>query len=186
MGADSSPESGKRQPAAFLDRDGVLIHDEGFIGEVARMRWIDGACRAVRRLNERGYLVFIVSNQSGVARGHFSEADVDAIHAEIFRIMGENGARIHDARFCPYHPDGTIESYARISDWRKPEPGMILDLMQCWPVAREESFLIGDRDTDIAAARAAGIQGFLFEGGDLDTFVQACLTELDARANQWD
>jgi D-glycero-D-manno-heptose 1,7-bisphosphate phosphatase len=163
------------RPAVFFDRDGVLNHDVGFLYEAAKFEWMDGAREAVRLVNDAGYFAFVVTNQSGVARGFYEESDVQALHRWMADELAAVGAHIDAFEYCPDHPEAAIERYRRDSARRKPGPGMITDLMKRFPVAADRSFLIGDQERDLEAARAAGIRALLFRDGNLATFVREAL-----------
>ena len=164
-----------RRPAAFLDRDGVLIEDTGYPHDPAAVRWIAGAPEAVARLNRAGFFIFVVTNQSGVARGLYPEGQVGVLHRWMSERLAEAGARIDAFEHCPHHPEAPLPAYRRDCRRRKPAPGMIEDLMRAWPVERTGSLLVGDKPGDVAAAEAAGIPGHLFRGGDLDAFLRDVL-----------
>lgn len=160
-----------RRPAAFLDRDGVLNRDSGYPHCPADIEWTTGAFEAIKLLNDAGYFVFVVTNQAGVAHGYYDEAAVHALHEWMAAQLAARGAHVDAFRYCPNHPSATVERYRLSCQHRKPEPGMILDLLAEWPVDIGRSFLVGDRSTDVAAAEAAGLPGHIFPGGDLRHFM---------------
>jgi D-glycero-D-manno-heptose 1,7-bisphosphate phosphatase len=163
------------RPALFLDRDGVLNHDHGYVGFQKDWNWIDGALDAVRLATSKGWHVFIVTNQSGIARGKYTEDDARALLAWVAEEARRHGGTIDDTRYCPYHPDGTVPEYTRASDWRKPAPGMLLSLIESWRLSPERCVMVGDQPIDAQAAAAAGVRGFVFPGGNLANFVAAIL-----------
>ena len=155
--------SDKQRPAAFLDRDGVLNIDHGFIHKPEQLQWIEGAPEAVRLLNDAGYFVIVVTNQSGVARGYFDEAAVRSLHAVMQDRLAQYGAHIDAFYFCPHHPEGTVKALAVRCLCRKPKPGMLEQAARDWPIDKRNSFLIGDKVDDMAAAAAFDIRGFKFD-----------------------
>jgi D-glycero-D-manno-heptose 1,7-bisphosphate phosphatase len=162
----------RHRPAAFLDRDGVLNLDTGYTHRPEDLAWVEGAREAVLRLNEAGYYVIVVTNQAGVARGLYAESDIARFHEAVQEDLAAYGAHIDAFYHCPFRAEAVVDAY-RHSDHpdRKPNPGMLLRAMQAWPILREESFLVGDRPSDIEAARRASLHGHLFTGGNLDAFV---------------
>ncbi len=160
------------RPAAFLDRDGVVNHDSGYVHRPDQFIWNQGAIEAIRWLNDAGYYVFVITNQSGVARGYYTEAAVHELHVWMQQELQNHGAHIDAFEHCPFHPEATVEVYRRNSDLRKPGPGMITKLQRGWATAASGSFLVGDRETDIAAAAAAGIPGHKYSSGNLLEFIK--------------
>lgn len=167
--------SNKRRAAVFMDHDGVLNIDHGFVHKIEQFEWTAGAIEAVKLINDSGRYAFLVTNQSGVARGIYAEDQIGVLHNHVQRMLRAHGAHFDDIRCCPYHPDGTVPEYTRTSPWRKPEPGMILDLMEHWPIDLPGSMLIGDKPSDLAAAAQAGIKGHLFSGPNLLDFISPLL-----------
>jgi D-glycero-D-manno-heptose 1,7-bisphosphate phosphatase len=152
------------EPAIFLDRDGTLVLDDEHAGNPAQVRIIDGVSAALRRLRDAGFRLVVATNQGGVARGRFTEADVDAVHARVGELIdASTGLKRTIDRFyyCPFHPKGTVASYAREHPWRKPKPGMLLQAAQDMELDLEASWLVGDSPRDIAAGRAAGLRTIL-------------------------
>jgi len=160
------------RPAIFLDRDGVLNEDQGYVHRWADFRWITGAREAVAAFNRAGWLTIVVTNQSGVGRGYYTEADMHALHARMSEELALSGARIDAFYFCPHHPDAPDLAYRHPDPPdRKPNPGMILRALAEWPIDRARSILVGDKDSDMEAAQRAGVRSLHFRGGDLAAFL---------------
>nr|WP_321509194.1 HAD-IIIA family hydrolase [uncultured Hyphomonas sp.] len=160
------------RPAAFLDRDGVLNEDHGYTHRVDDLVWMPGAREAIRLLNDRGYRVIVVTNQAGVARGFYDEDAIGIFHAGMQAQLAEAGAFVDAFYHCPYHADGKVPAYT-VEDHpdRKPNPGMILRALEDWHVDKDKSFLIGDKPSDMEAARRVGLPGHLYAGGNLQALV---------------
>lgn len=165
------------QPAIFLDRDNTLIANDGDLGDPAAVRIIDGVGPGLRALRDAGYRLVVVSNQAGVARGRFTEEDVDTVHQRIATLIEEQAGRgesdaaaiapgggglIDRFYYCPYHPEATLPDYRRDHPWRKPHPGMILQAARDMGLDLSRSWMIGDQERDVLAGKAAGCRTVLF------------------------
>lgn len=162
----------RTRPAIFLDRDGTLNLDAGYTYRVEDLVWMPQAREAIALANARGYYVFVVTNQAGVAKGHYEEAAVARFHAAMQADLATIGAHIDAIEWCPFHEEATVEAYRRACRRRKPAPGMIEDLLAAWPVDTTRSFMIGDTEADMQAAAAAGIRGVRYAGGSMLDLVQ--------------
>ena len=162
------------RPALFLDRDGVLNEDRGYVHRWEDFCWIPGAREAVAAFNARDWWVFVVTNQSGVGRGYYPEADVLALHARMEADLAAAGAQIDAFYYCPFHPEALEDRYRHPDPPdRKPNPGMLLKAMADWPVDAARSVMVGDKAIDLEAGQRAGVRSLLFPGGDLEAFLAA-------------
>lgn len=172
----------QQRPALFLDRDGVLNVDRGFVARIEDVEWIEGAIDCIAAFKQLGWFVFIVTNQTGIAFDLYTEDDMKSVHKYMLEQIRAGGGDVDHIYHCMDHPDGTNPAYARQSFDRKPQPGMLMSAMRDFPVAREKSFLIGDKQTDIAAAESAGIAGYLFTEGNIATFAEWARTDFEGAA----
>ncbi|HEY9217581.1 MAG TPA: HAD family hydrolase [Phenylobacterium sp.] len=165
------------RPALFLDRDGVLNEDLGYVSRWEDFRWVPGAARTIAAANQAGWLVIVVTNQSGIGRGYYTEDDMHALHARMAQDLAAQGARIDAVYHCPQHPQAKLEAYLHPDPpGRKPNPGMLLQAIAEHRVDVGRSLMVGDKESDIEAARRAGVRARLFEGGDLYDFLKDELT----------
>jgi len=150
--------------AVFLDRDGTINVEKDYLFRVEDFEFIPGVPEAIGLLNQAGFLVVVVTNQSGVARGYYTEEDVEILHRHISRELEQSGAHVDVWLYCPHHPSGR-GSYALPCDCRKPLPGMLHEAAKRHDIDLENSIMIGDKRADIDAGRAAGCRTFLVRTG---------------------
>ncbi|MBH2015130.1 MAG: D-glycero-beta-D-manno-heptose 1,7-bisphosphate 7-phosphatase [Burkholderiales bacterium] len=149
--------AGAPRKAAFLDRDGVINLDRAYVHQWDEFEFVPGAVDAMRRLREAGYALVVVTNQSGLARGMYTEAQFQELTRHMRAALAEAGAEVEAVYHCPHHPKGSVPELAVDCDCRKPEPGMILRAAKELNLSLADSFLVGDKPSDIEAARAAGL-----------------------------
>jgi D,D-heptose 1,7-bisphosphate phosphatase len=169
-------------PVIFLDRDNTLIANDGDLGDPAKVRLLPGVAEGLKRLKDAGYRLVVVTNQGGVARGRYGEADVDRVHARIAHMIDEEsgGKRVLDRfYYCPFHPEGTHPDYRREHPWRKPRPGMLLQAAADLALDLDRGWVIGDQARDILAGKAAGVRTILL--GEDETTIQASNPEFVVR-----
>ena len=151
--------------AVFLDRDGTLLEEAGYLDRLERLNFFPYSIDAVRLLNRGGFAVVIVTNQAGIARGIFKEAFVADAHRHIAERLAAGGARVDAFYYCPHHPEASVEAYRQTCDCRKPQPGMFTRAAAELGIALEESFVVGDRWHDLEAGERVGARGVLVRTG---------------------
>ncbi len=144
----------------FFDRDGVLIKNYGYVSDIKKIKWLKGAISAIKFLNKKKIKVIVITNQSGVARGYFTENDLLKFHNYLNRILKKYNAKINEFIYCPFHPKAKIKKYRKITNMRKPGNGMILKAFKKYNITEKNCFMIGDEKKDFLAAKKSGV---LFE-----------------------
>ena len=173
--AQAAVRTWRRKPALLLDRDGTLNVDRGWVHRPEEFEWIAGAREAIKWANDRGFLVFVVTNQAGIARGYYGEEAFDAFTSWIDAELAAVGAHVDATYRCPHHPEIGEGPYRRACDCRKPAPGLIQRALSEWGCDPARSLMIGDQEHDLEAATRAGIRSVRFTGGNLLSCVERAL-----------
>ena len=155
----------EKNRAVFLDRDGTICEEVGYIDSIERLQLIPRSAEAIRLLNERGFKVVVVTNQSGVARGFFPESFLEELHAELKRRLQEEGAHLDGIYYCPHHPDEGKPPYLRVCDCRKPASGLLLQAARDLALDLSSAYVIGDHFSDVECAQRVGARGILLLTG---------------------
>lgn len=156
----------KKHQALFLDRDGVINIDHGYVHTEDNFEFVDGIFELCKTATDLGYLIFVITNQAGIGRGYYTEDQFDDISSWMRGVFKSRGIEINKVYYCPYHPEHGVGEYKKHSECRKPEPGMILQAKQEFNIDLENSILVGDNESDIQAGINAGIRyNLLYQPG---------------------
>jgi D-glycero-D-manno-heptose 1,7-bisphosphate phosphatase len=147
--------------AVFLDRDGTIIEEVGYLKHPGQITFIPGAIEAIRMLRRAAFLIVVVTNQAGIARGLIDERALPLINERLCALLRDAGAALDGLYLCPHHPDGTVPAYSRICECRKPAPGMLLRAARELGIDLARSYVVGDKPSDVQAGRAAGARSIM-------------------------
>lgn len=150
----------KKRPAVFLDRDGVLTEEKGYVGSIDELHIFAYAGDCVAKIKEKGYYSIVVTNQSGIARGLFTESDLQKMNQYLFERTG-----VDAIYYCPHHPEGAVEDYRKSCECRKPGTGLLNQACRDFNIDLSRSYMVGDRVSDILMGQKAGIRTILVESG---------------------
>jgi D-glycero-D-manno-heptose 1,7-bisphosphate phosphatase len=153
------------RPAVFLDRDGTMVHDVGYLSRLEDLQWFPWTIEAVRLLHRAGFLLCVTTNQSGIALGFCTDAFVRRVHDEMSAAIDAAGGKIDGWFYCPHHPQAAIDALRVECDCRKPRPGMIRQAQTLFDIDLSRSFVIGDKLADVGLAEAVGARGILVRTG---------------------
>jgi D-glycero-D-manno-heptose 1,7-bisphosphate phosphatase len=155
----------KRAAAVFLDRDGTINEEVGYLDRLEKLKIFPEAFDAIRLINQSGMKAVVISNQSGIAKGYFDEAFVESVHTRIQALLREHKARIDGFYYCPHHPTEGTGAYRIVCLCRKPEPGMLIRASEEMGIDLARSYMVGDMSKDIEAGRMAGAKGIMVKTG---------------------
>lgn len=153
-----------KKPAVFLDRDGTLIRDAEYLSDPAQIHLFSNTPRALKLLKKAGYLLLVVSNQSGVARGYFPESMIAKVHGRLRAMLKSKGARLDAFFYCPHYPKGSVKRFAKACACRKPKTGMIRQALRKYPIDLKRSFVVGDKMDDMLLGQNAKVAGSILVG----------------------
>lgn len=177
-----------KRPAAFIDRDGVINVEHGYVHKIADFEWLPGVFEGLRRLQSAGFVLIVVTNQAGIAKGYYAESDFDRLTAYMLEQLDEEGIKVERVYHCPHHPQAIRADLRQNCTCRKPAPGMLLQAAADLGLDLARSVLVGDKISDIGAGRAAGVSrcvlvrsGHRFNQAD-QALADACVDDLAAAA----